>query len=49
MTLELWKNILTDYGLPGLFVAVLVSASIAIWRWFKRQDVEIQFRLKPRK
>jgi len=49
MTLELWKDILTDYGLPGLLAAVLVTASIAIWRWFKRQDVEIQFRLKPRK
>ena len=49
MTLEVWKEILTDYGLPGLFVAIALSGSIAIWRWFKRQDVEIQLRIKPRK
>jgi hypothetical protein len=49
MTLEVWKDVLTNYGLPGLLVAATVSAFVAIWRWFKRQDVEIQFRLKPRK
>jgi hypothetical protein len=49
MTLEVWKEIFFDYGLPGIVVAAGLSASIAIWRWFKRQDVEIQFRLKPRK
>jgi len=49
MTLEVWKAIFVDYGLPGIFVAAVLSASVALWRWFKRQDVEIQIRLKPKK
>jgi hypothetical protein len=49
MGLEVWKEILITYGLPGIVAAIALSASVAIWRWFKKQDIEIQFRLKPRK
>ena len=48
MDLAVWAKLFHLYGIYAL-VPVILLAVAAFWRWFKDQDVEVQFRLKPKR